>query len=468
VTRRLLLSYLTVTVIILIMLEVPLALFFGQREQERFEADAERDAVVLASFYSDALQDDLAPDITLAEDFATKTGVRVVVVDTEGVSVLDTERETRRDYSTRPEIETALSGLRSGGVRRSDTLNSDLLYVAVPVASGGVVLGAVRLTVDAHEVSARTQRFYVGLTGVAIVVLLAIGGIGWAIARSVTRPLRDLRESATNFAEGDLAPADVPEDAPAEVRDLAETMNIMAARLDELIVTQKSFVSDASHQLRTPLTALRLRLENIEAGLDDDLEVAEMKAAIEETERLSELVEDLLRLARAEQTPRLAAIDLALLTRDRVDTWGAVAGTHQIELELVCPDGAVGVVANPGAIEQILDNLLSNALEASPADTKVTIEIAQRSHITTLTVSDQGPGLDDERKSNALERFWRGDRSTPGTGLGLSIAHALAAASRGDLSLVDNDDGGLSVIITLVSSNAAVSASSVSTLLRET
>ncbi len=457
-TRRLLLSYITVTLIILIMLEIPLALFFGQREQERFEADAERDAVVLASFYADALQEDEAPDITLAEDFAEKTGVRVVVVDAEGVSVLDTERETRRDYSTRPEIETALSGLRSGGVRRSDTLNSDLLYVAVPVASGGVVLGAVRLTVDAHEVSERTQRFYVGLTGVAIVVLLAIGGIGWAIARSVTRPLRDLRESATNFAEGDLAPADVPEDAPAEVRELAETMNIMAARLDELIVTQKSFVSDASHQLRTPLTALRLRLENIEAGLDDDLEVAEVNAAIEETERLSELVEDLLRLARAEQTPRLAAIDLATLTRDRVDTWGAVAGTHQIELELVCPDGAVEVVANPGAIEQILDNLLSNALEASPADTTVTIQIEQRSHITTLTVSDQGPGLDDERKSSALERFWRGDRSTPGTGLGLSIAYALAAASRGDLKLVDNDGGGLSVIITLVSSYATTNA----------
>src|SRR5450756_245369 len=88
-----------------------------------------------------------------------------------------------------PEIKTALSGAVAEGTRRSDTLNTDLLYVAVPVASGGEVYGAVRLTLDTQEVDALVHRYWLGLIGVAVVVLTAMAGIGWAIARSVTRPL---------------------------------------------------------------------------------------------------------------------------------------------------------------------------------------------------------------------------------------------------------------------------------------
>ncbi|MDH5237363.1 MAG: HAMP domain-containing protein, partial [Acidimicrobiia bacterium] len=170
-----------------------------------------------------------------------------------GISVLDSDAPPDRDFSTRPEVGTALTGIRSAGIRRSDTLNADLVYVAVPVASGGNVHGALRLTIDAHEVNERIQRFWLGLAGVAIVVLLAVAGIGFAIARSVTRPLRELQESAKRFAGGDLTPAPVGDDAPPEVQALGATMNTMALRLDQLLAAQRAFVSDASHQLRTPL-----------------------------------------------------------------------------------------------------------------------------------------------------------------------------------------------------------------------
>lgn len=448
-TRRLLVSYLTVTVIVLLLLEVPLALFFDQREEERFIADAERDAVVLASFYEDAIQNGGGIDPSLAEEFSAKTGARVVVTDIAGISLLDTDRDIDRDFSTRPEIEIALTGHRSGGVRHSETLDSDLLYVAVPVASGGRVYGALRLTVNRHEVDERIHKFWFGLVGVAVVVLLAIGGIGWGIARSVTRPLRDLQGSSLRFAGGDLRAATVPKDAPPEIRELAGTMNTMASRLDELIVAQRSFVGDASHQLRTPLTALRLRLENLESGIEDQEAAQEAMSAIEETARLSDLVDDLLRLARSEQPAAPVEVDLSSIAQDRVETWSALADQDEVELVLDGPSQKLSVLASPGSVEQILDNLLDNALKVSPAGSTITVRVRSTPTFGLLSVSDEGPGLDDANKTRALERFWRGEQTSQGTGLGLAIVQALVRACGGEITLTDSPSGGLAVEVSL-------------------
>ena len=455
-TRRLVLSYLAITVIVLAVLEIPLAVFYDQREEERLIADAERDAVVLASFYEDALERGAAIDPAPAEEYAARTGARIVVVDTAGISVLDSGADPDRDFSTRPEIETALTGVRSSGIRRSDTLDTDILFVAVPVASGGTVHGVLRLTLDAHEVVERVQRFWVGLLAIAVVVLLAVAGIGLAIARWVTRPLRQLQESAKRFAEGDLTPTPIGEDAPPEVRELGKAMNTMAGRLDELIGAQRTFVSDASHQLRTPLTALRLRLENLETELDDDADVAEIVASIGEIQRLSELVHDLLQLARAEQPPPTTVVDLATVGSDRVETWTAVAEEQDVTVRFEGPSAPVYVVAVAGAIEQFLDNTLDNALKASPPGSTVTVGVERSGDRTSIRVGDQGAGLDDEQKGHALERFWRGDATAPGTGLGLAIAQRLVEACGGTLELTDAPGGGLVVVASLRSADAPV------------
>ncbi|MFA9565262.1 MAG: two-component sensor histidine kinase, partial [Acidimicrobiales bacterium] len=106
-TRRLVLSYLAITVLVLAVLEIPLAVFYGQREEERLIADAERDAVVLASFYEDVLESGAPIDPAPVEEYAARTGARIIVVDTAGISVLDSGADPDRDFSTRPEVETA-------------------------------------------------------------------------------------------------------------------------------------------------------------------------------------------------------------------------------------------------------------------------------------------------------------------------------------------------------------------------
>jgi signal transduction histidine kinase len=279
---------------------------------------------------------------------------------------------------------------------------------------------------------------------VALVVIAAVAAVGWAIARSVTRPLRKLNSTAARFAGGDLTVTDDFVGGPSEVRALSETMATMARRLDELLANQRSFVAHASHQLRTPLTALRLRLENLQRELPEEPS-AELDAAIDETGRLAILVSSLLRLAHADEDPTTGVADLAQLAIDRVDTWSAVAETGGVSLGAEIPDPPLLVEAGLGAIEQILDNLLDNALNASTAGASVTVRVVPTASTHDLVIIDEGPGLSDEDKLLALERFWRGSTSTPGTGLGLAIVDALARASGAVVELGDAPGGGLSV-----------------------
>jgi signal transduction histidine kinase len=372
-----------------------------------------------------------------------------VVIDTAGISVVDTERSPGRDFSTRPEMATALTGERTSGTRRSDTLDTDLLYVAVPVASSGIVHGAVRVTLDTAEVTRRIQRFWAGLAAVGVVVLTVVAGVGWVLARSVTRPVRQLHAAATRFARGDLTVTPPPPGSVPELDALAQAMNTMAARLDELLAAQRAFVADASHQLRTPLTSMRLRLENLQSRLDDPAASADIDTIIEETTRLTGIVADLLRLARAEQHQPPQPVDLAQLAADRVDTWSATAESNGIHLELLSPPPPLLADAVPGAIEQILDNLLDNAVTASPPGTTITVEVAPGPAGHQLRVSDQGPGLNDDQKTHATHRFWRADPTGTGTGLGLAIVAALATASGGSLTIHDAAPHGLTVTVTL-------------------
>jgi signal transduction histidine kinase len=451
VTRRLLLSYLTVTLVVLLVLGIPLGMFYAQRERERIAADLERDANVIATVYEDALQNGVDLDPVAAETYAARTDARVVVVDGDGIARVDTLGEVPRDFSTRPEIQEALDGARTSGTRSSDTLDTGLLYVAVPVASGGDVYGAVRVTLDTADVSARIRSFWLALGAVGVVVLVTVGLIGWVLARSLTRPLREVTSTANRFASGDLTVEPGAIDGPHEIRELDESMTTMAIRLDGLLSTQRAFVADASHQLRTPLTALRLRLENLQVELADSQAAAgeEVERAIDETTRLTELVTSLLQLARTDDRPATTTEPLLGLVRDRVDTWTAVAEERGVRLIGPSSGEDIEVHTVAGGVEQILDNLLDNALGVAPPGTAVEVELAATGEEATLRIVDHGPGLSATDKRDAVRRFWRGDTSRPGTGLGLAIVDALATAAGGSTTLEDTPGGGLTVVVTL-------------------
>ncbi len=452
-TRRLVASYLLVSLVVLLILEIPLAIFYHELERKGLVTNAERDAVVLASYFRDAELSGRADELPVIDDYAQDTGSRVLILNRGGVSLVDTARQPGGNFSTRPEIQAAVSGKRASGFRESETIGTELMYAAVPITTYGEVTGVLRLTLDAEVVNSRIRRFWLGLVIIALLILAALALIGFTVARSATGPIKRLQTSAARFGRGDFHALEEPDpDAPEEVRELTRSMNAMGRQLEQLIERHRSFVADASHQLRTPLTALRLRLENTEAGLDDEQLRLELEAAIEETIRLSNLVGDLLRLARNEEPPPLSTVELSSLATERVNTWGAMA-EGRVELVLNRPAGPYPVkcMAVEGAVEQVLDNLLDNALHAAAAsgrdDSRITVEVKAGPHVHQLIVTDEGPGLTEEQKQRVTDRFWRADQSRAGTGLGLAVVAALVEASSGDLVFEDNPDGrGLRVV----------------------
>jgi signal transduction histidine kinase len=451
-TRRLLLSYLSITVFVLLIIEIPLGVVFARAERDRLVAAVERDATVLATVVEDTLEAGATSGLDpVAAGYQDRTGGRVVVVDRQGVTVADSAPPApgRRDLSTRPEIAAALRGEHTAGSRSSATLGGTFLYVAVPVASQGRVYGAVRITYPTATVDARVRRVWQALAGVAVVVLGVVALVGLALARSTTRPMRRLEQATTAVARGDLGARAPTDQGPPEVRRLAAAFNDMAARLGRLLEAQQAFVADASHQLRTPLTALRLRLENLEATMPPAA-AGDLRAAAAETGRLARLVDGLLTLARAEAAPtRREVVDLAAVVADRRAVWAPLAAEQDVELT-VQPGSAAPVWAVPGALEQVLDNLLANALRSTPTGNQIELAIRQVGGWVELHVTDQGPGMPAEQRQRAFDRFWRAPSADPdGTGLGLAIVRQLLEASGGTAELRPSPGGGLDAVARL-------------------
>lgn len=448
--RRLLASYLTITVVTLLLLVVPLGRTFASRERDRLLRDIEQDATVIAGLAEDALERGGPLDIASTLDaYAADPGGRIVVVDNRGRSVADSDTGTPvgTSFRNRPEIMSSIQGRRAEGRRHSSTLDADLLYVAVPVASGGTVHGAVRITYPSSTLDDRIRSVWVGLGVLTVVVAAVVTLVGLALSGLVTRPVTRLKEAARRIAAGDLS-ARAPTDAGApELRELALVFNETAARQQELLEAQRDFLGDASHQLRTPLAAIRLQLENIEAVVPIDVQPA-VAAVRAETARLGRISEGLLALTKASEAPETRPTDLSVVLGERRSMWTPIAEDAGVQLVVSTP--RLWVDAAPGALEQILDNLIDNALDVAPAGSEIGVDATVAAGRVELHVADRGPGLDEEQRHRAFDRFWRGPAAEPGgTGLGLAIVARLAAQCGGTAELRARAGGGVDAVVVL-------------------
>jgi signal transduction histidine kinase len=433
-SRRLLLGYLALTIAVLAVLEVPLGITYAHNERQDLEGKVERDAVTVASLSEGALEGrgETSPASlrTIALRYQADTGGRVVVVDERGDAVVDT-RATPGDtsFASRPEIAAALAGRVASGVRHTTTLGVDLLYVAVPIASSGRIMGAARITYPTSAVDRRVRRYWLTLAAIAGIVLAGVTLVGLWLARGVVRPLRRVEQVAAEIGAGRLD-ARAPEEGPPEVRRLAHELNETAAKLEQLLESQQAFVADASHELRTPLTALRLRLENMDP--------AAAGPALAEVERLGRLVEALLSLARADAaTGGTEAVGVDAVLADRLAERTGVIRSGERGLRVRSTADRLG---------QMIDNLVANALAVS--DT-VVVSASSEDGWVELHVVDDGPGLTAEERERAFDRFWRGRTAGPGSGLGLAIVRRLARVDGGDAELRTAPGGGIDATVRL-------------------
>jgi signal transduction histidine kinase len=428
--------------LILVALEVPLALNLARRVDAEVKNDAAGQAHIVAAQASGFMAN--TPQLrSIARRAAADLGARVIIVDQTGLLRADSAGSSVRSYASRPEIKTALAGATFQGKRHSDTLGADLLVTAVPVTNRSRTVGAVRVTQSVAAVGDRVRRSVLALAAIGGAAL-ALGLVfAWFLADSLSRPLRKLAQTARQVEKGDLeARAEVK--GSSEQREVALAFNDMTERLGVVLAAQREFVANASHQLRTPLTGLRLRLESASAKTDSPELERELAAAEQEVERLARLLNTLLMLAREGQTPKAGRlVSLGLASKHAHERWEARAEQRGQRLELAHVDDVVAQSSEED-LAIVLDNLVENALHYSPEGATVTIEFGRDGGEAYLAVLDEGPGLTAGEEKALFERFARGSASggASGTGLGLAIVQTLAQRWGGRASLENRPEGG--------------------------
>ena len=516
-TRRLLLTYLTFALLIVAGLEIPLGCLQQKSEQRRALSQLEHDAEVLAVFVdADLSRHDIGHIEALAYPAAQRLGGYVDIVDSHA-ALLVTTRPAPAAMPSEADIRTVLRGQGRVSARTGGSAGPGMMSVAVTVHPGLAPQGAIRLSMPTAAASRRANRFWFVLAAGGLLVLALAALIAFALARWISRPVRALEQATRRLADDPTPPPPVPATTgPPELRRLAATFTATAERLHTLISSQRSFIGHASHQLKTPLAALRLRLENLEPDLAPP-GGANLQAALVETDRLARMVESLLAMARYEQTtlPR-ERLRLSEAVTQRISFWTPLADARSIRLTADGPPDA-HVTAVSGALDQILDNLLSNALRATPSGSTVTVSWhpaasgtapsgtatsgtatsgtadpglsrnpgaitgsdrrlggppplradarpgspSESGAMVEIHVTDEGPGLSTEQCTQAMAPFWRAPGSpSDGTGLGLSLVRKLAEASGGAAALQPALRTGLDATVRLPAdpSPAAVTA----------
>lgn len=430
---------------------MPLAVSLGDRVDSEVKAQAKNQANLVAATAPELLESGQSRTLQrLVDNSAESQRGRVMVVDAAGKVVADSagRGELGANYASRPEIAAALQGQTVQQTRQSQTLNEQILATAEPVRNGARIIGAVRVTQSVAAVDRATRKAIVSLTLLGGLVL-ALGVIAGAlIARETSRPIRRLEEAARRVEEGDLS-AEAVVEGSSEQRSLAQSFNRMTGRISRMLRGQQEFVADASHQLRTPLTGIRLELEELRESLPaGDERVAGVDTGIREVDRLSRIVDELLILSRAgERESPAEEFEVAGATERIVERWRRTAAERRIRLSLSGQRDAGSCVCARADFERALDVLIENAIQYSDSGAEVEISLGPK----RIEVLDRGPGLEPGEEEAVFERFHRGSAGaeTKGSGLGLSIALELAGEWGGTVSVENREGGGTRAVLDL-------------------
>ena len=402
--RRIVLTMLLLVSALLVTAVAPLGLLIAGREQDAFRMETVLSAQTLASSAERGLMDPrTGPVLAAAFVHARAASDEVWVFNADAHLAGRFGGAKRENVPVPPGAITGV--LRHSGMMTVTATGGELrVTLSVDGTTSDSPPGALVLARPTGELNDRLRMLWTWLIGVAAVGLLAAAIFAVMLARWVGRPLSDLDAAAQKLGGGALGTRSPTDHGPPEVRRLALTFNTMAGRLEALVHGHQAMMADVSHQLRTPLAALRLRLDLLTQDADQAT-AAELAAAQGEIARLSRLVDGLLAIARAENvvgTPVEVAVDTVL--GDRAAAWRPIAEERGVELTTACP-GPVRASLGDGHLEQILDNLLANALDAVPSGGHVRVGAAATGLGARITVADDGPGMSRPRQEAAFRRF---------------------------------------------------------------
>jgi signal transduction histidine kinase len=379
-------------------------------------------------------------------------------LDAQGTVLADSREETQgANLQDDPLVAEALAGQFASRTDQNGRYDS-AMHVVLPLLVEDKLVGAVYLSQPLTDAVAVMQDLRMLWFSSTLVALVLSGVVGLLLSGAIARPVRRLTEAAGAVARGRLD-QEVPVRSRDELGRLSQTFNEMTARLRAARQMQVDFVANVSHELRTPLTAVKGLVETLRDGAVDDTQVRDhfLETMEDETDRLIRLVNDLLILTRADSEAlnlQREPVDMAQLAHATIRKLTPQAETRDLVLAVEASPDAPLALVDPDRIEQVLVNLLDNAIKYSRPGGRVQVRLERGSNgMVQVQVRDQGIGISEADLSRIGERFYRADKARSrvegGSGLGLAIALALIEAHGGRLRLDSKEGQGTVASFTL-------------------
>lgn len=440
-------------------LAVPLALSVADRRTSTLAAERDRQVVALADEAAVAG----APLQQVVDRYYEVYREGVLIVDADGKS-LAAKGLDESDPGVRSAADHALVDAPTSRWTRIWPWDQGDVLTTAGVRRDGQLVGAVVASVDTSVAARGVAIAWMWVALGSLVLLMLAVLVARGLTRWVLRPLTGLEQAVAEMTEGVSGPpANMA--GPPELRHFTAAFNTMSQAVRASLERQRRLVADASHQLRNPLAAVRLRADTLEESVTESGQ-ATFQSMSAELDRLENLLHQLLRLARAEELTgtRKAGLstvtestDLADVIAERVTFWQPVADRRdqQLQNHSQLPGPVVQLARHD--VEQLLDIAIDNALRYAGDGTTVSVSAARTDEDVELLVSDDGRGLADADLSKAATRFWRGQKDIAGTGLGLAIAAEITAGHGGTIALEKAPEGGLLVRFRLPAADQAVS-----------
>lgn len=426
-------------------------------------SEAEEIAYLAGNLSGDSLMDTIwdrdSVTRTYLNEMADKVnrefGAYIAVMDRSG----NVMTNSNTAYSEDPEFMASLSGkeiseafqriLSGETIRlRSESGEAPTFTVGVPFVRDDTVTGAVFIRTRAQRIESGLSETLWQIVLLAAGVLLLSGVAVFLFVRSRMKPLRKLEEAAAAIAEGNFSVRLDEKKGDRELREVSKAFNLMTRNLRGVEEGRREFVANVSHELRTPITSIRGFAEGMADGVIPAGEQPKyLRLVADESKRLSGLIDDLLALSRLERgdaVPELSDFDINEMLRRAVIRRMNDLDARKIDVSCEFEQDPCSVRADSDRIEQVVINLLDNAIKFTPEGGRITLETAVKEKLAEITVRDSGPGVAPEDRDRVFDRFFTADRAHTagkGTGLGLSICKRIMEMHGQTIRLLDTEQG---------------------------
>lgn len=404
---------------------------------------------VLSRYFQDADTSFSSEMRSTIENFSDKEKMELMAINSKGQVVLTSSGFTPEENAAMPDYESAMDG--GDGYWVGTVGKETVMAVTVDISDLSTEYNAIRVVASLEQVKETLHTYIFGVTAICVGILLLLVITGVYFIRSIVQPIQQINATTKKFAKGDFS-VRINDTSNDEIGDLCVSINQMADELSNTENMKNEFISSVSHELRTPLTAIKGWAETMCMEADPDTVQRGVHVIVNETERLSEMVEELLDFSRMQSgrfSLQCATMDVLAELGDAVLIYVEKAKRENIRIIYQEPEMLPFVYGDKNRIRQVFINVIDNAIKYSNPGSTITVSAEEVSGMIQVTITDNGVGISAADLPRVKTKFFKANHTRRGSGIGLAVADEIITMHGGRLDITSELNVGTNVTITL-------------------